>query len=89
MPTAPLQQRQERLLKNGNREKVYIKAGKPMEDWWTDLPVVRKKSEKLGYPTQKPLALLHRVIKANSNPGAVVLNPFCGCATTCVAAEAA
>lgn len=37
MPTAPLQQRQERLLKNGNREKVYIKAGKPREDWWTDL----------------------------------------------------
>ena len=44
-------------------------------------------NEKTGYPTQKPLALLERVIKASSNPGDVVLDPFCGCATTCIAAE--
>ncbi len=41
----------------------------------------------LGYPTQKPLALLQRVIKASSNEGDLVLDPFCGCATACVAAE--
>ena len=40
-----------------------------------------------GYPTQKPLALLERIIRASSNEGDVVLDPFCGCATTCVAAE--
>ena len=43
--------------------------------------------ERTGYPTQKPLALLHRVIKASSNEGGMVLDPFCGCATTCIAAE--
>ncbi len=43
--------------------------------------------ERVGYPTQKPLALLERIIKASSNEGDVVLDPFCGCATTCVAAE--
>ena len=43
--------------------------------------------ERIGYPTQKPLALLERIIKASSNPGDVVLDPFCGCATACVAAE--
>ena len=43
--------------------------------------------ERIGYPTQKPLALLERIIKISSNAGDVVLDPFCGCATTCVAAE--
>ena len=43
--------------------------------------------ERIGYPTQKPLALLERIISASSNPGDVVLDPFCGCATACVAAE--
>lgn len=68
-------------------EKVYAKEGKPIEDWWSDIPVVRKKSERLGYPTQKPLPLLERMIEASSNSGDIVLDPFCGCATTCVAAE--
>ena len=44
-------------------------------------------AERLGYPTQKPLGLLTRVVEASSNPGDMVLDPFCGCATTCVAAE--
>ena len=44
-------------------------------------------SENVGYPTQKPLALLERIIRASSNEGDVVLDPFCGCATACVAAE--
>ena len=43
--------------------------------------------ERTGYPTQKPLALLDRIIKASSNKGDVVFDPFCGCATTCVAAD--
>jgi len=43
--------------------------------------------ERTGYPTQKPLKLLKRIIKACSNEGDIVLDPFCGCATTCVAAE--
>ena len=68
-------------------EKVYAKEGKPLEDWWIDIPVVRKKSERTGYPTQKPLILLERIIKASSNEGDIVLDPFAGCATTCVAAE--
>ena len=45
------------------------------------------KREKTGYPTQKPLALLERIISASSNEGDMVLDPFCGCATTCIAAE--
>ena len=55
---------------------------------WTDIPPVQSRSkEKTGYPTQKPLALLERIIKASSNPGDVVFDPFCGCATTLVAAD--
>ena len=57
-------------------------------DIWTDISgVTMKKIEKVGYPTQKPLALLERIIKASSSEGDIVLDPFCGCATTCVAAE--
>ena len=41
----------------------------------------------MGYPTQKPLALLERIIKASSKEGDIVLDPFCGCATACVAAD--
>ena len=61
--------------------------GKIPEDWWT-IPVINSQSkERTGYPTQKPLALLHRIIKASSNEGDIVMDPFCGCATTCVAAQ--
>ena len=57
-------------------------------DWWIDIPYVNSQAkERTGYPTQKPLALLDRIIKASSNKGDIVLDPFCGCATTCVAAE--
>jgi site-specific DNA-methyltransferase (adenine-specific) len=67
----------------------YIEKGKIPEDWWIDIPSGGHISpkEQTGYPTQKPLALMHRIIKASSNPGDVVLDPFCGCATTCVAAQ--
>ena len=53
---------------------------------WIDIPSARGK-ERTGFPTQKPLALLERIIKASSKEGDMVLDPFCGCATTCVAAE--
>ena len=50
-------------------------------------PKISQSAERTGYPTQKPLALLERIITASSNEGDIVLDPFCGCATTCVAAE--
>jgi len=69
--------------KAGNR--YYADEGVAITDNW-DIPPVRNVSkEHTGYPTQKPLLLLERIIKASSNKGDVVLDPFCGCATTCVA----
>ena len=64
-----------------------IQRGKMPEDWWR-IPSggQMSKSERVGYPTQKPLALLERIIKASSNPGDVVLDPFCGCGTAADAA---
>lgn len=63
--------------------------GRVPADWWDDIPAGGQISRKelIGYPTQKPKKLLERIIKASSNKGGVVLDPFCGCATTCVAAE--
>lgn len=57
-------------------------------DIWTDISQLRgTDAERMGYPTQKPLALLERIIKASSKPGDVVLDPFCGCGTAIAAAE--
>ena len=70
--------------------KRYLSAtkGKAISDMQIDIPSIQGDSiEKTGYPTQKPVALLQRIIQASSNEGDVVLDPFCGCATTCVAAE--
>ena len=68
----------------------YGAKGKVPETWWTDIAIAaRSSSQYLGYPTQKPLALYERIIKASSNPGDFVLDPFCGCATTLIAAEQA
>ena len=62
--------------------------GKHPEDWWTIQPLMPSdRKERTGYPTQKPLALLDCIIAASSNPGDVVLDPFCGCATACIAAQ--
>lgn len=75
---------------NENPEKIkeMEKMGKKVEDWWVDIyPVDRIRSEMLGYPTQKPEALLERIIKASSKEGDWVLDPFCGCGTTIAAAE--
>uniref|UniRef100_A0A7C2ZYA7 Site-specific DNA-methyltransferase n=1 Tax=Thermorudis sp. TaxID=1969470 RepID=A0A7C2ZYA7_9BACT len=60
--------------------------GVPLQDIWDDIPPALGK-EDLGYPTQKPQALLERIINASSNPGDLVLDPFCGCGTAVVAAE--
>jgi DNA modification methylase len=62
--------------------------GIPISDVWTDIPPLNSQAkERLGYPTQKPLALLERIIKAASKPGDLVLDPFCGCGTAVDAAE--
>ena len=59
--------------------------GKPIDSVW-DIPILNSAAkERTGYPTQKPLALLERIIQASSNPGDIVLDPFCGCATACIA----
>jgi hypothetical protein len=80
---------------------IYSKSGMPMykryldempgvalQDVWTDIPPIGAKAqERLGYPTQKPEALLERILKASSNEGDVVLDPFCGCGTTIQVAQ--
>ncbi len=62
--------------------------GVPLQDVWTDItPIVAGTAERLGYPTQKPEALLERIIAASSDEGDTVLDPFCGCGTTVAVAE--
>ena len=61
--------------------------GVPLRDVWEIKRVHTRSHERVGYPTQKPLALLTRIIQASSNDGDMVLDPFAGCATACVAAE--
>jgi DNA modification methylase len=68
--------------------KRYLQTGQPIQDVVTDIaPVNSMAQERLGYPTQKPLPLLERIIKASSNEGDVVLDPFCGCGTAIHAAQ--
>jgi site-specific DNA-methyltransferase (adenine-specific) len=72
------------------RQKRYLDEmpGIPLQTLWTDIPPIGAQAqERLGYPTQKPVALLERIISASSNPGDVVLDPFCGCGTTVHAAQ--
>ena len=71
--------------RDGSYSNIYLRDV-VREDWW-EIPYVRG-NEYVGYPTQKPLALLDRIIMASSDQGAVVFDPFCGCATTLVAAHA-
>ena len=62
--------------------------GRIFDNMWTDVsPINSQAAERLGYPTQKPLALLERIISASSNPYDVVLDPFCGCGTAIAAAQ--
>ena len=72
------------------RHKRYLDEmkGNPVDTIWDDIkPIQASSKERVGYPTQKPLALLDRIIRASSNEGDIVLDPFCGCATACVAAD--
>ena len=74
----------------GIRLKRYLDEmkGRPIQALWDDIDAINSQSrERLAYPTQKPLALLDRIIRTSSNKGDIVLDPFCGCATACVAAD--
>jgi site-specific DNA-methyltransferase (adenine-specific) len=85
--------RENRLIvtKTGKlRYKIYLDEikGVPADDMWLDIPPINSQAqERLGYPTQKPKALLERIVKASSNEGDIVLDAFCGCGTTIDAAE--
>lgn len=72
---------------NGNVNAGYHPEGKMMPDWWEISQISSVAKERTGYPTQKPLALLERIIKASSDKASIVFDPFCGCATTLVAAD--
>ena len=80
-----------RYTRNGVAELIrYLDEmpGMPLQDIWSDVPPINSQAkERLGYPTQKPVALLARIIKASSHEGDWVLDPFCGCGTATVAAE--
>src|SRR6266567_3271526 len=72
------------------RLKMYLDEsnGVRLQNLWEDIPPIgAQAAERLGYPTQKPEALLERIIKASSNEGDVVLDPFCGCGTAVIAAQ--
>ena len=74
----------------GIRRKRYLdeQKGRPVQALWEDIsPINSQAKERLGYPTQKPEALLERLIRASSNPGDVILDPFCGCGTAVAVAE--
>jgi site-specific DNA-methyltransferase (adenine-specific) len=76
-------------------EKRYLDESKgvPAQDIWDDIPMLRglnanrERQERLGYPTQKPEALLERIVRASSNEGDLILDPFCGCGTTIQVAQ--
>ena len=77
-------------IREGKYDRIVFREGKTavcLPDVWP-MPILNSQSnERTGFPTQKPLPLYERIIKASSNEGDVVLDPFAGCATTCVAAE--
>lgn len=77
--------------KNGMpRYKRYLDEmeGVSLQDVWDDIkPVGAQAAERMGYPTQKPVALLERILQASSNPGDIILDPFCGCGTAIAAAQ--
>lgn len=74
--------------KSGKQYRWYLDDGLTPMDVWTDIQALNPAAkERIGYPTQKPIALLQRIISASSNPDDVVLDPFCGCGTAVIAAE--
>jgi site-specific DNA-methyltransferase (adenine-specific) len=92
-PTRAMQAKYRHVDEQGNRymnsygKRYLLKGGKPLDDVW-DIPSISPtSSERTGYPTQKPLALLNRIVQLATNPGDLVLDPFCGSGTTLVAAQ--
>jgi DNA modification methylase len=89
--TAFAQQERLHYFSSGTpRLKQYVQdlPGIPLQDLWTDIPPINSQAqERLGYPTQKPEALLERIITNSSDEGDTVLDPFCGCGTTIAAAQ--
>ncbi|MGI9296960.1 MAG: DNA-methyltransferase [Gammaproteobacteria bacterium] len=73
--------------REGPKSDLYHPDGKMLHDWWEIPQASSLSGERTGYPTQKPLALLRRIILASSDKGDLVLDPFCGCGTTVVAAN--
>ncbi|HQW36423.1 MAG TPA: site-specific DNA-methyltransferase [Thermoflexales bacterium] len=76
-----------RRYMNSYGKKYYLQGGKPLDDVWNIPAISPTGKERAGYPTQKPLALLERIILLASNKGDTVLDPFCGSGTTLVAAQ--
>lgn len=75
-------------LDAGKWRTYYPSSGMIPNDWWIDIPSLNSVAkERLGYPTQKPEALLERIIKASSNPGDIMFDPFCGCGTSAAVAQ--
>jgi DNA modification methylase len=72
---------------DGKGYKYYLDQGRYCPDFWNIQALNSQAKERTGYPTQKPLVLLHRIIEASTDVGDLVLDPFCGFATTCVAAQ--
>ncbi|NJL95508.1 MAG: site-specific DNA-methyltransferase [Anaerolineae bacterium] len=82
------------MVSERSQQTPTVKALSQRDAWsgaqhvWTDIaPINSQARERLGYPTQKPLPLLERIISLSSNPGDVVLDPFCGCGTALAAAQ--
>jgi site-specific DNA-methyltransferase (adenine-specific) len=74
--------------KTGRVYRYHLDEGKIAEDYWTDIETLnREDKERTGYPTQKPEALLERIIRTSSNAGDLVLDAYCGCGTTAVVAQ--
>jgi site-specific DNA-methyltransferase (adenine-specific) len=74
--------------KSGKAYRYYFDEGAIPPDWWVGIQQLnREEAERLGYPTQKPEKLLERIVRASSNKGDLVLDPFCGCGTTIAVAE--
>jgi site-specific DNA-methyltransferase (adenine-specific) len=78
---------------NGKTYRYYADEGRALGSVWTDCPAMSAntplRAETTGYPTQKPLKLLDRIVRASSLPGSLVLDPMCGSGTTLVAAHEA
>ena len=74
-------------ITNPKGYRVYMREGVALSNYWTDIQILTGQKERTGYPTQKPVALLDRIIKATTNPGDLVADFFCGSGTTIVSAQ--